>query len=104
MTEIDARAGRGRPGAAAGSIRISAPARAVLAELESEQEAAREQRVHWQVQEAHVAGGLRSAEERLARAAAMRAEAEAAGQALAGELAQLDADEAALARPAGRVA
>ena len=45
----------------------------------AEQEAAREQRVHWQVQEAHVAGGLRSAEERLARAEAMRSEAEAAG-------------------------
>ena len=39
-----------------------------LAELEAEQEAAREQRVHWQVQEAHVAGGLRSADERLQRA------------------------------------
>jgi len=69
-------------------------ARASLAELESEQEAAREQRVHWQVREAHVAGGLRSAEERLARAGAMRSEAEAAGRALAAELAQLDADEA----------
>ena len=33
--------------------------RSRLAELEAEQEAAREQRVHWQVQEAHVAGGLR---------------------------------------------
>jgi chromosome segregation protein len=75
--------------------------RALLAELESEQEAAREQRVHWQVQEAHVAGGLRSAEERLARAAAMRAEAEAAGEALAGELARLDADEAVLLRQQG---
>ena len=76
-------------------------ARASLAELESEQEAAREQRVQWQVQEAHVAGGLRSAEERLARAAAMRSEAEAAGQALASELAQLDADEAVLGRQQG---
>ena len=76
-------------------------ARARLAELESEQEAAREQRVHWQVQEAHVAGGLRSAEERLARAAAMRTEAESAGEALASELAQLDADETALVRQQG---
>ncbi|CAN5837805.1 chromosome segregation protein SMC [soil metagenome] len=76
-------------------------ARARLAELESEQEAAREQRVHWQVQEAHVAGGLRSAEERLARAAAMRSEAESAGEALASELAQLDADEANLVRQQG---
>ncbi|HEY7482370.1 MAG TPA: chromosome segregation protein SMC [Gemmatimonadales bacterium] len=71
-------------------------ARAQLAGLESEQEAAREQRVHWQVQEAHIAGGLRSAEDRLARAAAMRSEAETASQALVGELAQLDGDQAVL--------
>jgi chromosome segregation protein len=73
-------------------------ARARLAELETQQEAAREQRVHWQVREAQVAGGLRSAEERLARAEAMRVEAETAAQALAGELDQLDVDEAALSR------
>jgi chromosome segregation protein len=76
-------------------------ARAALAELESEQEAAREQRVHWQVQEAHVAGGLRSAEERLARAATMRSEAEVAGQALAVELDPPDADVAALVSQQG---
>jgi chromosome segregation protein len=68
-----------------------------LAELETEQEAAREQRVHWQVQEAHVAGGLRSADERLQRAAAMREEAEQGARSLAGELTQLEADTAALA-------
>jgi chromosome segregation protein len=72
--------------------------RASLAELETEQEAAREQRVHWQVREAHVAGGLRSAEERLSRAEAMRGEAEAASLALGGELAQLDLDDAALVK------
>ena len=72
--------------------------RASLAELETEQEAAREQRVHWQVREAHVAGGLRSAEERLTRAEAMRAEAAAAALALGGELAQLDLDDASLVR------
>jgi chromosome segregation protein len=70
--------------------------RAALAELETELEAAREQRVHWQVQEAHVAGGLRSAEERLHRAGATREEAERAMQALGSELAQLEADAAAL--------
>ena len=95
LTEIDAalvegELSRGRLDQDLGSTRVG------LAELESEQEAAREQRVHWQVQEAHVAGGLRSAEERLARAEAMRAEAETAGQALAGELAHLDADTIAL--------
>ncbi len=97
MTEIDealveGELARGRLDQELGTARVR------LAELESEQETAREQRVHWQVQEAHVAGGLRSAQERLARAEAVRIEAEAAGQALAGELAQLDADEAQLTR------
>jgi chromosome segregation protein len=73
-------------------------ARALLAELEVEQEAAREQRVHWQVQEAHVAGGLRSADERLERAARVRSEAEAAALTLAGELGQLEADATAWSR------
>jgi chromosome segregation protein len=68
-----------------------------LAELETEQESAREQRVHWQVQEAHVAGGLRSADERLQRAASTGEEAERAARALGGELTQLEADTAALA-------
>ena len=100
LTEIDAalvegELARGRLDQELGS------ARSLLAELETEQEAAREQRVHWQVREAHVAGGLRSAEERLARAEAVRAEAEAAALALAGELAQLDLDEAALVRQQG---
>jgi chromosome segregation protein len=68
-----------------------------LGELEAEQEAAREQRVHWQVQEAHVAGGLRSAEERLQRAEAMRDEAERGVATLGGELTQLETELAALA-------
>ncbi|HKT58660.1 MAG TPA: AAA family ATPase, partial [Gemmatimonadales bacterium] len=68
-----------------------------LAELETEQESAREQRVHWQVQEAHVAGGLRSAEERLQRGTAMREEAERAAASLSAELTQLEADTVALA-------
>jgi chromosome segregation protein len=76
-------------------------ARARLAELEGEQEAAREQRVHWQVREAQVAGGLRSAEERLERAARTRAEAEAGAEALGQELQRLDADTAALAAQQG---
>jgi chromosome segregation protein len=53
--------------------------------------------VHWQVQEAHVAGGLRSADERLLRAGAAREEAESGALALAGELAQLETDLTALA-------
>ncbi|MFL5496379.1 MAG: chromosome segregation protein SMC [Gemmatimonadales bacterium] len=71
--------------------------RASLAELETEQELAREQRAHWQVQEAHVGGGLRSTEERLQRASAARAEAEASVLRLSGELGQLEADTGALA-------
>jgi len=70
--------------------------RARLAELEGEQEAAREHRVHWQVQEAHIAGGLRSTEERLQRASGIRSEAQAQIIALSGELGQLEADTAAL--------
>ena len=100
LTEIDAALvegdlARGRLDEELGS------ARARLAELDTEQEAAREQRVHWQVREAQVAGGLRSAEERLARAETMRAVAEAAARTLAGELAQLDLDEAALSQQQG---
>ncbi len=66
-----------------------------LAELESGLEDAREHRVHWQVQEAHVAGGLRSAEERLSRASVMRDEAERGMLALTDELTRLETDAAA---------
>ena len=71
-------------------------ARERLAALEAEQEAAREARVHWQVQEAHVGARLRAALERLDRAARTRSDAVAAAAALAGELAQLDADSGTL--------
>jgi chromosome segregation protein len=71
--------------------------RTVLAELEAEQEAAREQRAHWQVQEAHLAGTLRAASERLDRASRTRTEAEEAAGALSEELSQLEADMATVA-------
>ena len=71
-------------------------ARTRLAELESEQETAREQRVQWQVQEAHVAARLRSAIDRVQRADRTRLDAETAAAALSGELEQLDVDAAAL--------
>jgi chromosome segregation protein len=71
--------------------------RTLLTELEAEQEAAREQRAHWQVEEAHLAGTLRAAGERLDRAGQTRAEAEAAASTLAGELTQLEADIATVA-------
>ena len=71
--------------------------RSLLAELEADQENAREQRAHWQVQEAHVAGSLRGATERLERAGRTRAEAEESARALMEELTRLDADTALLA-------
>jgi chromosome segregation protein len=71
--------------------------RTLLAELETEQEAAREQRAHWQVQEAHLAGSLRAASERLERAVQTRSEAEVAGRTLSLELTQLETDTATVA-------
>ncbi len=71
-------------------------ARAALAELETVQEGAREKRAQWQVQEAHVAAGLRAASERLERAQATQAEAEASVAALTRELARLDQDSTTL--------
>ena len=71
--------------------------RSELAELEADQENAREQRAHWQVQEAHVAGSLRGATERLERAGRTRAEAEERVRGLIEELTRLDADAASVA-------
>jgi chromosome segregation protein len=72
--------------------------RTELAQLEAEQEAAREQRAHWQVQEAHLAGSLRAATDRLQRAGQIRTEAESAARSLAVELGQLEVEIGALAR------
>ena len=71
-------------------------ARSLLSELESEQETTREQRAHWQVQEAHLAGSLRAAGERLQRAGRTRTEAEQSARALSEEISRLEADIAAL--------
>jgi chromosome segregation protein len=71
-------------------------ARAQLTELEAEQESTREQRAHWQVQEAHLAGSLRAAGDRVQRAARTRTEAEEAARTLSDELARLEADTADL--------
>jgi chromosome segregation protein len=70
--------------------------RAQLAAVEAEQEAARENRVHWQVQEAHVGARLRATADRLDRAAQTIAAAEEAARALLGEIAQLDQESSAL--------
>ncbi|HEY8022791.1 MAG TPA: hypothetical protein VIH93_16905, partial [Thermoanaerobaculia bacterium] len=60
--------------------------------LEGEQEAAREERVHWQVLEAQVAARSQATTDRLARAEQMGTEAEGQAGALAVELAQLATD------------
>ena len=72
-------------------------ARARLAALELEQEAARDARVHWQVQQAHVAARLEAASNQLARAEAMGAEADGSSQALQAELAGIDRECTTLA-------
>ena len=69
-----------------------AESRVRLTTLEGDQEGAREARVHWQVQEAQVAARLQSATERDGRAERIVVEAQGLLQALAEELARLDAD------------
>ncbi|MDX2194364.1 MAG: hypothetical protein NW201_13495, partial [Gemmatimonadales bacterium] len=71
-------------------------ARAALQAVEAAMEAARERRMQAQVREAHVAARLRGAEERVQRAAAVRAEAVRLTGALGQELEGLAADEASL--------
>jgi chromosome segregation protein len=67
-------------------------ARSRLAQLETEQEAARDARVHWQVQEGYVAARLEAATSRLQQAERAGTEAEAASAALGSELARLSHD------------
>ncbi len=69
-------------------------AREELAKLETEQESAREARVHWQVQAAHVEGRLNSARDKLERARQARTDAEANSERLTEEMARLDTDSA----------
>ena len=68
-----------------------------FAELEAEQESAREARVHWQVQLAHVEARLLGAGERLTRAEQVGQEAAGSAASLAGELTQLEGDTAEVA-------
>ena len=70
--------------------------RQLLAELETAQESAREARVHWQVQLAHVEARLLGAGERLARAEQTGQDAAGVAATLADELTQLEGDAAAL--------
>jgi chromosome segregation protein len=64
--------------------------RANLAALESEQEHAREQRVHWQVEAAQMEARLAAARERTARAATEAEEARRDATTLSAEVAQID--------------
>ncbi|HEY7682848.1 MAG TPA: chromosome segregation protein SMC [Gemmatimonadales bacterium] len=72
-------------------------ARTLLADLESQQEAARDARVHWQVQEAQLAARLEAAQTALDRAVRLGTEADQAGVTLAGELGQIETDTTNLA-------
>jgi chromosome segregation protein len=71
--------------------------RSALADLEAQQEAAREQRVHWQVEVAQVEARLQAARERADRAGAATAEARQHAATLAEEIATLEQDSTSLA-------
>jgi chromosome segregation protein len=71
--------------------------RALLADLEGQQEAARDARVHWQVQEAQLQARLDGARQALERASRVGSEADQAVVTLAGELSQIETDTSALA-------
>ena len=71
-------------------------ARSRQAQLETEQETARDARVHWQVQEGYVAARLEAATSRLQQAERAGQDAESAAVALASELGRLSQDIASL--------
>jgi chromosome segregation protein len=70
--------------------------------MEADQEGARESRLHWQVQEAHLGARLRSATERMDRVASIMGEARSAADTLTAEIAGLDANGQDLAAQQGR--
>ncbi len=71
-------------------------ARGVLQAREAEQESAREDRVGWQVREAHLAARVRAAEDRARRAAETIAGAETEARSLAGDIVKLSEEGATL--------
>ncbi len=73
-----------------------------LATLEADQERAREDRLHWQVQEAHIGARLRTAGERLERALATIGEAGSAGQMLGEEVLRLETETGSLGQERAR--
>jgi chromosome segregation protein len=70
--------------------------RALLADLEGQQEAARDARVHWQVQEAQLLARLDAAESALHRATRLGTDADQVAVNLASELAQIETDTSGL--------
>jgi chromosome segregation ATPase len=74
-----------------------ATARAALAALEADQESARETRLQWQVQEAHLGARMRAASDRLDRMTHAIGETDSVMAALREELTRLDAEETILA-------
>src|SRR5207253_10883341 len=77
--------------------------RARLVELEAQQEAAREQRVRWQVETAQGEAHLAAARARAERAAADAAEARRQGASLADEMGTIDHDVAAQTAQQGEI-
>ena len=71
--------------------------RVLLADFEAQQEAARDARVHWQVQEAQLQARLETAQSTLSRAARVGTDADQASVTLVGELTQIETDTSALA-------
>ena len=76
--------------------------RALLADLETQQEGARDARVHWQVQEAQLQARLDGARAALDRANRVGSEADQAAVTLAGELSQIETDTSELAAQQAR--
>ncbi len=73
-----------------------------LADLESQQEAARERRVHWQVEEAQVSARETAARDRETRAAQALLQAEETIRRLEGELAEVERETAGLSEQRAR--
>ena len=95
MVEIDATLTQGEL-ARAGLDEQLGQARALSADLEAQQEAARDARVHWQVQDGQLQARLEAAVAALDRARSLGSEAGLVADSLAGELTQIEEGNAQL--------
>jgi len=95
LVEIDSTLTQGEL-ARAGLDEQLGQARALSADFETQQEAARDARVHWQVQEGQMQARLEAAVTALDRARALGSEAGLAAESLAGELGQIEEGNAQL--------